>query len=113
MSRLAKAIVLGLITGVAGMMLSFIPFGLDVEESIGLSMLFNLRGARKAPAEVVVVGIDKESADVLNLTGDPRKCSRSLHARFADNLICAGASVLAFDMTFDERGSAERGDAMT
>jgi len=73
MSRLAKAIVLGLITGVAGMMLSFIHFGLDVEENIGLSILFNLMGARKAPSEVVVAGIDKESADALNLPSEPRK----------------------------------------
>ncbi|MDH4231862.1 MAG: adenylate/guanylate cyclase domain-containing protein [Nitrospirota bacterium] len=106
MSRLAKAIALGVITGVAGMMVSLIPFSLDVEENTGLNILFNLRGARKAPAEVVVVGIDKESADVLNLPGDPRKWPRSLHARLIDNLINAGAAVIAFDITFEEPGPA-------
>jgi len=106
MSRLAKAIVLGIITAVTGMTVGLAPFSLDVEENIGLNILFTLRGARKAPAEVVVVGIDKESADVLNLPGDSRKWPRSFHARLVDNLISAGAAVIAFDITFEEPGLA-------
>ncbi|RPI38507.1 MAG: adenylate/guanylate cyclase domain-containing protein [Nitrospiraceae bacterium] len=107
MSRLAKSIIFGIIIGVTGVMISFVPFSLDVEENIGLNVLFNLRGSRNAPPEVVVVGIDRESSDALNLPGDPRKWPRSLHARLVNNLISAGAAVIAFDMTFEDPGPAD------
>ena len=83
------------------------PFVLDLEENIGLDLLFSLRGTRQAPPEVVVVSIDKESAQHLNLPNDPRKWPRSHHARLIENLIKQGAAVIAFDIIFDETKSAE------
>jgi len=102
MSRLSKAVVLGLLIGIVGQGVGLAPFVLDLEENIALDLLFNLRGTRQAPPEVVVVSIDKESAQHLNLPNDPRKWPRSHHARLIENLIKQGAAVIAFDLIFDE-----------
>ncbi len=107
MSHLSKALVIGLLTGIVGLGVSLAHFGLDLEENIGLDLLFRLRGTRQAPPEVVVVSIDKESAQHFNLPNDPRKWPRSHHARLIENLIKQGAAVIAFDIIFDETKSAE------
>lgn len=107
MSRLSKAIVLGLLTGIVGQGVSLAPFVLDLEENIGLDLLFSLRGTRQAPPEVVIVSIDKESAQNINIPNDPRKWPRSYHARLIENLIKQGAAVIAFDIIFDEAKSME------
>jgi adenylate cyclase len=107
MSRLSKAVILGLFIGIVGQGVGLAPFVLDLEENIALDLLFNLRGTRQAPPEVVVVSIDKESAQHLNLPNDPRKWPRSHHARLIENLIKQGAAVIAFDLIFDETKSAE------
>ena len=78
MSHLLKAVFMGLLTGVLG--LSLVPFALDLEENLGLGFLFKLRGPRKVPPEVIIITIDKASADNLNLPAEPAKWPRSLHA---------------------------------
>ena len=107
MSRLSKALITGLLIGMLGMAATLIPCGLNLEENIGLDLLFKLRGVREAPPEVVVVTVDKVSADNLNLPIRPDKWPRSLHARLIENLVRKGAAVIAFDMTFDEARSSE------
>jgi len=70
--------------------------------------LFGLRGIRPAPSDVVIVSIDKESADSLNLPDDPRKWPRSLHAKLIDKLSSNGAASVAFDVIFaDKHGANE------
>jgi len=103
----SKAVIVGLLTAVLGLAVGYLPFGNDLEENIGLDVLFNLRGQRQAPPEVVVIAIDKESADHLKLPRDPQKWPRSTHARLIEKLAHAGASVIAFDLYFDEGPSAE------
>ena len=107
MSRLRKAIIIGLCVGIVGLCLSRLPFGLDLEEDIGLHLLFKLRGVREPPSEVIIVAVDKASSDYLRLANDPRKWSRSVHARLTDALANEGAAVIAFDIFFDETKSAE------
>ncbi len=107
MSRRSRAAILGVLTGALGVLLSLLPFGLDLEESLGLHLLFKLRGPRRAPSDVVVVSIDKVSADALNLPGDPAKWPRSVHARLTENLAKAGAAVIAFDVFFGDERSVE------
>jgi len=102
MSRLFKAVTVGLLTGILGLGVSLFPLGLDLEEDIGMGLLFGLRGPREAPSDVIVVAIDKASADNLNLPTDPEKWPRSLHARLIENLVNEGAAVIAFDIIFDE-----------
>jgi len=107
MSRLSKALIVGLLIGMLGVAATLVPHGLDLEENIGLDLLFKLRGVREAPSEVVVVTVDKVTADKLNLPIRPDKWPRSLHARLIENLVRKGAAVIAFDMTFDQPRSPE------
>jgi adenylate cyclase len=102
MSRLSKAILLGTIIGISGLVVSPFRFVLSTEENAGLGLLFKLRGARPAPSDAVVVSIDKESAEYLNLPDNPDKWPRSLHARLVENLMREGARVIAFDVHFIE-----------
>ncbi|MEN8264047.1 MAG: adenylate/guanylate cyclase domain-containing protein [Nitrospirota bacterium] len=107
MSRLSKALVLGCLTGISGIILSLFSYVFILEQNIGLDLLFKLRGERQPPPEVVVISIDKVSALNLNLPDNPEKWPRSLHARLIENLVKAGASVIAFDMIFNEARSRE------
>ena len=101
-TRLLKAAVLGLVVGFAGLLISPFQFALDTEENTGLGLLFKLRGARKAPDDVVVVSIDKQSSDKLSLNNNPDKWPRSLHASLTESLAKEGARVVVFDVHFIE-----------
>ena len=102
MSRLTKAVVLGLVTGITGVLLSLIPFAGDIEENLGLYILFKLRGAIKAPSDVIVISMDRASADAFNLPEDPKKWPRTLHARLTEMLSEKGASVIVYDIIFED-----------
>jgi adenylate cyclase len=105
-SRLGKALLLGCIVALCGLIVTLLPFGSTLEEDVGLDILFKLRGARKAPKDVVVVAIDKSSAENLNLSERPEKWPRSVHAALVENLVQARASVIVFDVSFLEPSSA-------
>jgi CHASE2 domain-containing sensor protein len=107
MIRLFKATILGLLTGALGLALGLVPLGHDLEENVGLEVLFKLRGTRQAPADVVIVSIDNASATALSLPSDPAKWPRSHHARLTDILAQAGAEVIAFDIMFGESRATE------
>src|SRR3990170_1573077 len=107
LSRAIKAVSLGLLVGLTGLVLSYVAFFHDLEEDVGLGLLFKFRGVRQPPADAVVVSIDKESAEQLNIPENPDKWPRSLHARLIDNLIRAGAAVITFDVHFLESRVAE------
>jgi len=107
MSRLHKAVAVGFFTGILGLVISLVPFGLDLEEALGLDLLFKLRGQREVPAEIMIVTMDKVSSDILNLPAEPRKWPRSLHARLIENLLNKGVSFIAFDIIFDEPHSPD------
>lgn len=92
-------------------MFNIIPLGPELEENYGMELLFWLRGVRQAPSDVMVVSIDKESADALNLPDDPRKWPRSLHASLVEKLSSEGASVIVFDMIFTEKHSIKDDNA--
>ena len=106
MNRLAKALTLGLLTSLSGLLISLTPFGAILEENLGLDRLFTLRGVRTAPPEVVLVTLDKESSDVFGLPNQPSKWPRSYHARLIDHLTHQGARVIAFDLLFEEPRNA-------
>ena len=106
-SRLTKAIILGLLVGIVGVIAGLLPFGHSLEENMGLGVLFKLRGEKPKPSDVFIVSIDKESSEKLNLPDNPDKWPRSLHARLTENLMREGAKVVAFDVHFIEPRSAE------
>ena len=105
--RLFKAIVLGLVIGFSGVLLSPFRFMLNLEENTGLGLLFKLRGIETPSDEVVVVSIERESSDHLSLPNNPDKWPRSLHARLVENLIREGAASITFDVHFIEPRNPE------
>jgi adenylate cyclase len=106
MNKPVKAILLGLFTGILGILASLVPFVLDLEEKAGLDWLFTLRGPRMPPSDVVVVAVDKASADLLGLPVEPDKWPRLDHAHLIDRLVEAGASVIVLDIFFAEARDA-------
>lgn len=100
--RILPGLVLGLAAGLTGALLSIAPVGLELEENFGLDGLFLWRGARPVPPEVVIVTLDKTSARRFDLPNEARKWPRQLHARLVENLSQAGASVVGFDIHFQE-----------
>jgi adenylate cyclase len=110
MSRLFKAALFGCLIGMIGLSISVFRFAHDIEEDAGLALLFNLRGVRKAPSDVVVVGIDKESSDHLNVSSNPANWPRSLYAQLIERLRREGARVIVLDLYFTEPGSVEEDD---
>ena len=101
MTTAFKGLALGLMVALAGTLVTLTPQGRHLEQDIGLSWLYQLRGAVPPPEDVVVVAIDRESATRLNLADRVSRWPRSLHARLIDRLTQAGARVIAFDLTFD------------
>jgi len=90
----------GLVLGLGIALLSLIPSVSLLEEKIGLGLLFALRGGRSAPAEVVIVDIDRESARLLSATGNPEQWPRRLHAEAIRRLHKAGAKLIGFNIFF-------------
>ncbi|MGD9082827.1 MAG: adenylate/guanylate cyclase domain-containing protein [Desulfobacterales bacterium] len=107
MSRLSKAIIICLLFGILGVLASVVPTGLDLEENLGLNLLFRLRGVREPPSDVIIVSLDKVSTDNLHLPTEPEKWPRSFHASLTENLAKQGAAVIVFDMTFDKPDTIE------
>lgn len=98
---------LGLSVALVGLLVSSMPVGRAWEEDLGLTWLFRLRGPVASPDEVAVVSIDRESSDRLGLPNNPRKWPRDLHARLLDQLTEQGASVVVFDIMFQEARDPE------
>ena len=108
MPRLRKIILFGLLVAIVGVLASFLNFVHDAEENSGLGLLFYLRGTKPAPAEVVIVSIDRESSEQLRQSDNPDRWNRSVHARLIEKLAKEGASVITFDVYFvDPRSSEE------
>jgi adenylate cyclase len=106
-ARILKAMPLGILVGLLGLVISFVPFFHELEEDTGLGLLFTLRGARPAPSDAVVVSIDAESSEHLNIPNNPDKWPRSLHARLIEKLTKEGAKAVTFDVHFLEPRAQE------
>ncbi len=107
-SRLFTGVVTGLCVALLGVCSLAIPPIAHLEPDVGLKWLFELRGARPAPEEVVVVSIDRNSSDELQLPNIPRKWPRQLHANLVRTLHAAGATVIGFDIFFSEHKDARQ-----
>jgi adenylate cyclase len=110
MSRPFKAATAALVTGLLGSALILFPLGTSLEEDIGLHLLFKVRGPREVSSDVMIITLDKVSAQSLQLPSDPIKWPRNLHARLIDRLVEENASVIAFDMIFSEPRIPEHDD---
>src|SRR5690606_28231794 len=106
-AKIIKAALFGLLIGMVGVVLSIVPLSRSVEEDVGLGLLFQLRGVRPPPADVVIIGIDHDSSAHFNVPDDPGEWPRFLFARLTERLIQAGARVIIFDVKFLEARSPE------
>ena len=94
-----------LIVSLSGVLINLAQVGLNVEEELGLQWLFQIRGARPHPNNIVVVSTDRQSAYELDLPQAPYKWPRSLHGRLVSRLVEQGAKVIVFDLFFKDLGS--------
>lgn len=99
---LGKGLILSLLVALAGMLVASNNLGRWLEEDVGLTWLFQLRGPLPVPGEVVVISIDHISSQKLGLAYKPRKWPRSLHGELVRKLNNHGAAVIAFDIFFEE-----------
>jgi adenylate cyclase len=100
--RVWRAGLLGSALGVGAAVLTLAPWTLLVEEVVGLAALFAWRGPMSAPAVAVIAGVSRDSAAAVGQTTELDNWPRSLHAELVDELAAAGASVIVFDLVFDE-----------
>ncbi|MDR4653103.1 MAG: hypothetical protein MRJ52_12055, partial [Nitrosomonas sp.] len=71
MSKRIRQILLGIFTGLLGCLIYLAPQGWALEEKYGLYWLFQFRGATPPPDEVMVIAIDRPSANQLELPVSP------------------------------------------
>jgi adenylate cyclase len=92
--RLARAKAF-LTWGTAVFGVALLPLLFVVEQSVGLGLLFKLRGAVPPPDEVVVIAIDEVAEAAFGTPID-----RARHAQLIDELARGGASLLVLDLFF-------------
>ena len=90
----------GLLVGLLGVALYWSPLGTNLEQQVGLSWLFHLRGRLPPPAEVAVVAIDGRTGTALGLPALPRDWPRSVHGDLVRALHLGGATAVVFDIHF-------------
>lgn len=96
-----------ILSGLFGALISGSHFGKTLEENFGLAFLFKLRGVRIVPDEVAVLAIEKKSANFFRLKQQPYKWPRTIHAQAVALLSGLGATVIGFDLFFEETRSVE------
>lgn len=102
MRRLLQALLAGLLLAIASTCFFYTQYGQEIEESLGLPLLYRLRGPRRPPANVVIVNIDDNSSHKLGLPAHFSKWPRTVHAALVDRLKQYGAKIIAFDIHFAE-----------
>lgn len=108
MRRFAKPWVIGLVTAGLGIALALTQAGVTLEERFGLSWLFWARGPMPPPSDVMVVSLDRRSAEQLNLPEKIRDWPRTLHATLIERLTKANVSTIVFDLILErERDPAQ------
>jgi adenylate cyclase len=99
--RLRKSILLGLFVGALGMLLRPTSIGVRLEEEVGLRALFAFRGPVAPPPDVVVVSVDKGSAQQLGMEPDAWPPPRRIHAAIIRSLHRHGVSAIVMDVWFE------------
>jgi CHASE2 domain-containing sensor protein len=77
------------------------PWGLALEQRLGLEVLFRWRGPEPAPQQVAVIAITKQSALALQLPSKFYEWSRATHAAVVQQLARLGVSQIVFDVFFE------------
>jgi len=103
MARLVKILFVGLLLAVTSACFFYSPYGQSIEESLGLTLLYKLRGPRKPPDSVVIINVDDSSSEQPGAARPFGKWPRIIHAQLVDKLVHYGAKVIAFDIHFSEQ----------
>ncbi len=111
MSRYKRASALGLVIGILGIAFALTRLGTLLTEE-ELAWLFKIRGTIEAPPEVVIVTIDKKTADQLDVPREISQWPRTMHARLIENLVRRGASAIVFDVAFIDTTTDEEDKAL-
>jgi adenylate cyclase len=89
-----------------------VSYGLGVFDSFerqSVDARFSVRGAKKVPRDIVVVGIDAKTFSDLNLRWP---FSRRLHAQAIDRIAKDGPKAIAYDVQFSEYGTVAEDNAL-
>lgn len=84
--------------------------GLRLEEDVGLPWLFALRGRVAPPPDVVIVSIDKSSAQQLGMDTTEWPPPRHIHARLIRSLQRRNVSAIVMDVWFERYRAPENDD---
>jgi len=95
-----------------GALVSLSPMGDKLEGEYGRSWLFEIRGKIPVPEQVIIISIDKASADFLELPNDPQKWPRVHYANLINRLKQQSPSVIAFNIIFDESHDAQNDEML-
>lgn len=82
------------------------PWGIALEQRLGLEMLFQWRGERAPPPQVVVLAITRECAQTLGAPDKLHQWSRHIHAQAVTQLRQLGARLVVFDIFFEQARDA-------
>jgi adenylate cyclase len=99
-----SGLLLALIPGVLGILLTHWAPAVSLEKAGGLDTLFQLRGQRTPPPEICVVAIDDDSYGVIE-RDKALAWPRGLHAELIRTLKAEGARAVAFDVLFLDPGA--------
>ena len=110
--RLRKSILLGLLVAALGMLLRPTSLGVRLEEEVGLRWLFALRGPVAPPPDVIVVSIDKGSAQQLGMEPGAWPPPRRIHAAIIRSLHRHGVSAIVMDVWFEGHRVPEDDDEL-
>jgi len=86
------------------------PLGVQLEENVGLPLMFGWRGERPPPPSVALVAFDEESSTALSLPDLDQldRWPRSIYTQLIKTLTEKGASVIVMDIALlEHRDSAE------
>jgi adenylate cyclase len=97
-----RVLLAGLSAGLIGVLVTLTPLGSGLEEQVGLSGMFLLRGSIAAPENTLIVSIDRQATDALGLPLHPAAWSRQVHADLVRRLSDAGARVVVYDLFFGQ-----------
>ena len=92
--------------------LSVSPVGQWMERTIVLEWMFELRGVRPHPSDVVIVSMDKSGADLPAVGRGGRLWSRHLYSSLINRLSDAQAAGTVLDVTFEDAMDEEQDSAL-
>lgn len=78
------------------------PLPIMIEQSLGLSLLFKLRGPRLPPDDIVIVSINEVAGKALELSGNTSAWPRDVYAGLIARLDQLQARMIVMDIAFRE-----------